>query len=730
MTDKQEFDIVDMSCASCSQTIEENLNGSEFVKDASVNFADDRAVVKYSESKSEDDIKRIIEESGYTVAETGDNEGIDYKRQSIKAWMLVSPIMVLMVSQWLSVDILPELYTNIIYLVLSSIIVLYVGRHTHISAFSGLKNNREFNMDALISVGTISALATGFMVFMYPIENYAGVGGMIMASHLVGTYLEDRAKGKASSAINDLLSLRADEAILIDGEDRLNVSVDSLNVDDKVLVRPGEKIPMDGVVIEGETSVDESMVTGESDPVKKDTGDDVIGGTINSTGSIKVKITKVGEDTFLSEVVDLVKQAQGTKVPIQSLTNRVTHYFVPTVLLLATVTFISWFAFTGQMIELSSAIGSESIPWVELGFDAFTLSMFATVAVLVIACPCALGLATPTALMTGTGRAAKQGIIYRDGKAIQTMTDIDSVILDKTGTITKGEPTVKNILTTEDYVEEQLIREVASAESRSEHHISKSIIEYVEQQEIEYPEPESFESVTGKGVIADVDGDSVVVGNRILMNENGIDTQIFSDGAEEYESMGQTVIFVSKNSEIIGLVSIADTVKEGSKSAIKDMKKMNLDIWMVTGDNKRTAEAIADEVGIEKVISEALPQEKLEKADELQDNGDKVVMVGDGINDAPALEKSNVGVAIGTGTDIAIESADVSLVNGELGDLVSAFNLSDNIFGTIKQNLIWAFLYNLVAIPVAFMGLLHPVIAVLAMFASSLSVIGNSLRLR
>lgn len=730
MTKKESFDIQDMSCASCAQTIEENLLESDFVEEANVNFADDRAIVEYHESSDRRDVVEVVENSGYTVSESESENGIDYRMQSIKAWVLIIPVMIGMAVEILGIGSTPDVYMNSVYLILSSIVVIYVGRDTHMSAFRGLKNNKQFNMDALISIGTMAALSTGVMVFFYPIENYAGVGGMIMASHLVGTHLEDRAKGRASSAIDELLSLRANKAMLIRGEEQKEVSVESLEIGDRVLVKPGEKVPMDGKVVEGETVVDESMVTGESDPVSKEKGDEVIGGTVNRTGSAKIEITKVGEDTFLSEVVQLVKQAQGTKVPIQSLTNRVTHYFVPTVLLMAFLSFTIWLGLTDQMVNIASSLGAESVPWVNLDLGSFTLAVFATVAVLVIACPCALGLATPTALMTGTGKAAKEGVIYRDGKSIQTMTDIESVILDKTGTITKGQPSVKEIVTVDGYEKRTLVSKVASAESRSEHHVAKSILEHAKEEEVDYKKPESFTSETGKGVKSTVDGDRIMAGNRILMSENDIEIGQIGDTAKRYESRGHTVIFVAEDSRIVGIISIADTLKEDSKSAIEDLKSMGIDIWMVTGDNNRTAESIARDVGIEKVISEALPQEKLDKTENLQTDGKKVAMVGDGINDAPALEKADVGVAIGTGTDIAIESADISLVNGGLSDLVDAFRLSDDIFGTIKQNLVWAFLYNIIAIPVAFLGLLHPVIAVFAMFASSLSVIGNSLRLR
>ncbi len=730
MVKKETFEIEGMTCASCATTIETELNNLEGMKEANVNFANDSARVEYTGKLDEDDIITTINNSGYDVVseDHSDETGINYKREAMKAWAATSPIVALMVIQWLNIGVLTDFQTYLLYLLSAAPVVLYFGRYTHKSALQGIRQGR-FNMDSLISIGTLAAFITGLMVFIYPIENYAGVGAMIMASHLVGTHLEEKAKGEASSAVEGLLSLRAQSATKItENGEHETVPVENLSVKDRVLVRPGEKIPVDGVVVDGESSVNESMVTGESEPVTKRTDDEVIGGTVNQTGALTLKVTQVGDDTFLSQVVELVKEAQGSKVPIQSVTDRVTHYFVPAVLIISLFTFIIWLAAPESMAAIAS-VAEPMLPWVELGFEPMTLALFATIAVLVIACPCALGLATPTALMVGTGKAAENGVLYQNGEAIQTMTGVDTVVLDKTGTLTKGEPSVQQIRTEGDFTENELLHFAASAEVRSEHHISQAIVEAAEQRDVHVDEPSSFESYTGKGITAEIDGQKVSVGNESFMEE--LDATLrWTDKVEQFEQRGETVVYVSVDGQIKGIISVADVLKETSPSAVESLQEMGIEVWMITGDNQRTASAIAEDVGIQNVLAEALPQEKLDKVNELQDGGEIVAMVGDGINDAPALKKANVGIAIGTGTDIAIESSDVNLVRGDLTDMVTAFKLSNSIFGKIKQNLVWAFIYNLIAIPVAVFGLLHPIIAVVAMFASSLSVIGNSLLLR
>lgn len=721
-----ELKIKGMHCASCASSIERGLKEVENVEEVSVNYGNETARVKHTEKVSRAELVNAVRNEGYEVGEDLDTEEsveeVNYKKEAIKAWGVTAPIIILMLDMWTSLTLFSTFQMNLLMLVFASPVVFYYGRRTHHSALKALKHG-NFNMDSLISLGTVAAFATGLMVFFTEIQNYAGLGAMIMASHLVGTHLENKAKGKASSAVQDLLSMQPDKATVIrDGEER-EIRTEEVEKGDILVVRPGEKIPVDGKVLEGESSVDESMATGESQPVTKKSGDEVIGSTVNQTGLLRIEATKVGDDTFLSQVAELVEEAQGTKVPIQGLADRVTHYFVPTVIALAVLSFLMWFFAPDLMISFASYF-DPYLPWVDLTHGPLTLAVFAAVAVLVISCPCALGLATPTALMAGTGKAAQNGIIYRDGEAIQTMKDIDTLVLDKTGTITKGEPEVTDIVGGED-----VLKLAASVERGSEHPLGRAILERAEEEEMELYNPENFESFTGKGVKASVGGETVFVGNRKLMEDNRIQKS-FSKEADELEHQGKTAMYVADEEKVLGVVAVADTVKHDSRKAISDLKNRGLEVWMVTGDNEKTANAIAKEVGIENVMAEVLPQDKIEKVEELQDEGRNVAMVGDGINDAPALKQANIGIAIGTGTDIAVESSDINLVQGKLSSLVKAFELSELIYSKIKHNLFWAFIYNTLAIPVAFVGLLHPLIAVAAMFTSSISVITNSARIR
>jgi len=724
---KTNIEIEGMHCASCSISIEKGLKNIEGVEEANVNYGNETASVRHSGSVKYSEIVEAIENEGYQVNDPDNDvkdEGFGYKREAIKAWIVTSPILLLMAEMWTSLNLLTEFQLNVLMLFFATPVVFYYGRTTHISAWNAVKHG-NFNMDSLITLGTIAAYVTGVMVFFTPVQNYAGLGAMIMASHLVGTYLENKAKGKASSAVREILEMRAETAIVIRDGEEVELDIDDVEVGDKIVVRPGEKIPVDGKVINGESSVDESMATGESKPVSKKINDEVIGSTVNQTGLLKIKATKVGEETFLSQVVELVEEAQGTKVPIQSLADRVTHYFVPTVITLATLSFLAWLLSPDIMISFAG-IFEPYLPWVDLTHGDLTLAIFAAVAVLVIACPCALGLATPTALMAGTGKAAENGIIYRDGEAIQTMKDIDTLVLDKTGTITKGEPEVTDI---DAEKKEEVLRLAASVEKGSEHPLGQAIIQEAEEKGLDLSKPKSFESHTGKGVTAEINGREIVVGNNNMIQEQGLEND-FQNRADELKSQGKTVVFVADEKSVLGVIAIADSLKEDSKQAIENLENRGLEIWMLTGDNEKTAEAIAKEVGIQNVIAEVLPQDKIKKVEQLQKDGKKVAMVGDGINDAPALKQANIGVAIGTGTDIAVESSDVNLVQGNLSSLEKAFNLSNKIYTKIKHNLFWAFIYNVVAIPVAFTGLLHPLIAVVAMFSSSISVITNSARLK
>ena len=745
-----------MSCTTCASTIEDSLQDVEGVSDVSVNFATERANVHHDPDVAVDTLVAAVDSAGYGVRDElledeqemeDEAELQDMRQRAIRAWIVTSPIVLLMVFMWTPLEVLTGFQIDVAMFIFATIVVFYYGRTTHASAYRGIKNG-TFNMDSLISIGTVVAWMTGVMVFVMPMENYAGVGAMIMASHKVGTYLEHRAKGRASAAIEGLVSMQAETAAVERDGEETEVPIDEVEVGDVMIVRPGEKVPVDGTVIEGRSNVDESMVTGESDPVTKEDGDEVIGATVNQAGMLKVRAEKVGDDTFLSQVVELVEEAQGTKVPIQALTDRVTNYFVPTVLVLAALSFVLWVLFPDGM-AIIAGLGESYLPWVNLALDPLTLGIFAAVAVLVISCPCALGLATPTALMAGTGKAAENGILFRDGEAIQTMKDLDVVVLDKTGTITEGNHSVTDVVTESsrqlssdggstvadasagELDERDIVRLAASAERGSEHPIGQAIIDYAEEQDIELAEPDEFDSVPGKGITATIDGRTVYVGNTTFFAEIGIPLA-FEAELNALEEEGKTTVLVGVEDEIVGVVSTADTIKEESYGAIQELHDRGLETWMITGDNERTARAIANEVNIdpERVMASVLPEDKIDKVRELQDAGHEVAMVGDGINDAPALKQANVGVAIGTGTDIAIQSSDVSLVQGSLDALVNSFILSEKIFSKIKQNLFWAFIYNTVAIPVAFFGLLHPVIAVVAMFTSSLSVITNSARLR
>ncbi|AGB37778.1 heavy metal translocating P-type ATPase [Natronococcus occultus] len=754
--ERTDLSLSGMSCTTCASTIEESLQDVEGVADASVNFATERANVHHDPDVDVDALVAAVDAAGYGVRDElledeqemeDEAELRDMRRRAIRAWIVTSPIVLLMVFMWTPLEVLTGFQIDVAMLVFATIVVFYYGRTTHESAYRGIRNG-TFNMDSLISIGTLVAWATGVMVFAMPMENYAGVGAMIMASHKVGTYLEHRAKGRASAAIEGLVSMQAETAAVERDGEEVEIPIDEVEVGDVMIVRPGEKVPVDGTVIDGRSNVDESMVTGESDPATKEAGDEVIGATVNQAGLLKVRAEKVGDDTFLSQVVDLVEEAQGTKVPIQALTDRVTNYFVPTVLVLASLSFVLWVLFPDGMAVVAG-LGEASLPWVDLALDPLTLGIFAAVAVLVISCPCALGLATPTALMAGTGKAAENGILFRDGEAIQTMKDLDVVVLDKTGTITEGNHSVTDVVTESsrqprsdggstvadesatEFDERDVVRLAASAERGSEHPIGQAVIDYAEERDVELAEPDEFDSVPGKGITATIDGQTVYVGNTTFFEEVGIPLA-FEAELNALEEEGKTTVLVGVEDEVVGVVSTADTIKEESYDAIRELHDRGLETWMITGDNERTARAIADEVNIDpdRVMAGVLPEDKIDKVRELQDAGYEVAMVGDGINDAPALKQANVGVAIGTGTDIAIQSSDVSLVRGSLDALVNSFTLSEKIFSKIKQNLFWAFIYNTVAIPVAFFGLLHPVIAVVAMFTSSLSVITNSARLR
>jgi Cu+-exporting ATPase len=606
-------------------------------------------------------------------------------------------------------------------------VLLWVGRKTFTGAWAAVRHGTA-NMDSLIALGSGVSLLTGPASFFFPVANYAGVAAMIMAFHLTGRYVEETAKGRASQAIRKLLELGAKTArILLDGKE-VEVAVEEVKVGDVMVVRPGEKIPTDGVILEGESAIDESMATGESMPVNKQPGNEVIGATVNQEGLLKVRAGKVGKDTFLSQVIKLVEECQGSKVPIQEFADRVTAVFVPVVLGIALLTLAVWIFFPSLMNSLAQA--GTFLPWVNPDLGVWTLAIVSTVAVLVIACPCALGLATPTALMVGSGMGAENGILIRSGEAIQTLKDVGIVVFDKTGTVTKGKPEVTDIMPVNGYDPEAVLRLAASAERGSEHPLGRAIVEKAQSQDLVLAEPVGFQAVRGKGVVVTVDGERVLVGSRRLLDEHDVDPALLEADLTRLEGEAKTAMLVSVNGTLAGLVAVADTLKEDSVSAIGELHEMGLQTAMITGDNRRTAEAIARVVGIDHVLAEVLPDGKVAEVQKLQERFGLVGFVGDGINDAPALTQANVGIAIGTGTDIAIEASDVTLVSGHLSGVVSAIKLSRATFRKIRQNLFWAFFYNVVMIPLAFIGWMHPVLAEIAMATSSITVVSNANVLR
>ncbi|VVB83094.1 putative copper-exporting P-type ATPase A [uncultured archaeon] len=627
-----------------------------------------------------------------------------WKKKMLISWIFIIPIIFLMLSERiLGIVILEENLMKIVILALAFPVIFIFGWPTIKQGIRGLFTF-YFNMDSLIALGTIIAYATGFLSFAGIVQDYSGVSAMIMAFFTTGKYVESIARGKASQEIRKLMTLGAKKARLLIKNKEVEVEISEVKIGDIIVVRPGEKIPTDGIVIKGESSVDESMVTGESLPTDKKKGDNVIGATINQDGILYIKATKIGKDTFLSHIIQLVEEAQGTKVPIQKLADKITSIFVPAILVISVLTFLVWLYLSK---DVSKALG--------IG-----------ISVLVIACPCALGLATPTALMVGSGIGAKNGILIRKGEAIQTMREVKIIMFDKTGTITKGTPEVTDIFS--DINENEFLKIAASLESVSEHPISKAVVKKANEKKIKLFVVKKFKVERGRGIKGDIQGKNILIGNRKLMNENKISYTKYENKIMKLEDEGKTTIIVSVNRKAIGIIGVADDLKSDSVEAISMLNKSGYRTLMITGDNEKTAKAIAMRAGIKEVISNVLPEDKEKKVIEMQKRG-MVAFIGDGINDAPALKQSNVGIAIGTGTDIAIESGDIVLAKGSLRGVVKAINLSKETFKKIKQNLFWAFFYNSIAVPLAVLGFLNPVIAEMAMATSSVSVVGNALLL-
>lgn len=717
-------------CTSCCNKIESSLKKVTGIKEVSVNVATSKASVSYDPKKvSFQKIVEIIKNLGFKVLKnndlTNESEKEELKKASKRMWFSISfslPIMILMM---IDMFFFKVPYYFVLISILAIPVIFFAGFETHKATWKSILNKSP-NMDTLVTLGSLIPYLLSLLGFWFPITTFIEMASSILTLHLIGRFLEAKAKGKASEAIKKLLSLGAKSARVIREKKEVSISVKDLVLGDIMVVRPGEKIPTDGIIVSGEGSIDESMATGESLPVFKKKGDTVLGATINRNGLLKIRATKIGQDTFLNQIIKLVEECQGSKIPIQEFADKVTGVFVPVIILISISAFISWILFPSFHISIVEFF---NFPWSNITAPILTQAVLALTAVLVISCPCALGLATPTALMVGSGLGAKKGILIRKGEAIQTMKDIKVIVFDKTGTLTKGKPEVTDIVTYNKTKEEDVLFYSASIENASEHPLAQAIIDKAKSRNIILKSVKNFRNISGKGIFAQINKSQIIVGNKKLLDKFNINYKQYIGKQEELENQGKTTVFVVRQNKIIGLIAIADMIKENSEKALKEISKMNIKTVMITGDNNRTALAIGRKIGINHIVSDVLPEGKVNEIKKLQKKFGLVAMVGDGINDAPALKQANVGVAMGTGTDIAIESADITLVNGDLNTVISAIKLSNATFSKIKQNYFWAWFYNGIAIPAAFLGILHPMIGATAMALSSFNVIMNSLRL-
>lgn len=726
--EKVELDIQGMTCAACASRIEKVLSRMDGVSNTHINLATDSGSVTYTPGLvSVDDLIEKVKNLGYKAFIKGNSENQNKekeiatkKRKLILSAILSFPLLLTMIDHMpfdIGISAPAFIAHPWVQFFLATIVQFYIGWPFYQGAFRSLIN-KSANMDVLVALGTSAAYfysvvqtvlwQTG-QIAHHP-DLYFETSAVLITLILLGKYMEDIAKGRTTSAITKLLKLQAKEATVIRNGTEQKVSVEEVQVGDHIIVKPGEKIPVDGYVIDGTTSIDESMLTGEPIPVDKAIDDPVIGATVNKNGTITMVAEKVGKDTALAGIVKIVEEAQGSKAPIQRMADKISNVFVPIVVVIAFVTFAAWF------FIVDPGVWSQALE--------------ASIAVLVIACPCALGLATPTSIMVGSGRGAENGILFKGGEYLEGTQAINAVLLDKTGTITEGKPRVTDVVRISGKDEDLAL--VVASEKRSEHPLAEAVISYAVEHDVPVNDPEAFEAITGHGVYAKVDGRDVYVGTRKLMREKGIDVTAVENELQALENKGKTAVIAAINGEISFIIAIADVVKDTSKEAINRMKKMGIDVYMMTGDNHLTAQVVAKEVGIpaENVMAEVLPEQKSEYVEKLQAEGKKVAMVGDGINDAPALAVADIGMAVGSGTDIAIEAADVTLVGGDLRNIPKSIKLSGLTMRNIKQNLFWAFFYNSVGIPIAAFGFLAPWVAGAAMAFSSVSVVSNALRLK
>ncbi|MED3885539.1 heavy metal translocating P-type ATPase [Priestia aryabhattai] len=730
VSEKAEFAITGMTCAACSTRIEKGLNKLEGVTKASVNLALETASVEYSPSQIDpQDITQRVEKLGYGAKLKSEEkeEEQSYREKEVskqkgKFWfsfILSVPLLWAMVSHFTFTSFIPlphMLMNPWVQLALATPVQFVVGKQFYIGAFKALRN-KSANMDVLVALGTSAAYFYSLYSSLkslgssaHTTQLYYETSAILITLILLGKLFEANAKGRSSEAIKKMMGLQAKTAVVVRDGAEIEIPVEEVQKGEVIFIKPGEKVPVDGEIIEGQSALDESMLTGESVPVDRSIGDKVIGATLNKNGFLKIKATNVGKETALAQIIKVVEEAQGSKAPIQRLADYISGIFVPIVVGIALLTFFVWYI------------------WIVPG--EFAPALEKLIAVLVIACPCALGLATPTSIMAGAGRAAEFGILFKGGEHLEATHKIDTILLDKTGTVTNGTPELTDVRIAQGYEENELLQLVASAERLSEHPVAQALVAGIKNKGIEIQDPLSFEAIPGHGVRATVQERELLVGTRKLMNQHKVNIDAALEEMTNLEREGKTAMLVALDGKYAGMLAVADTIKETSKEAVSRLKEMGLEVMMITGDNRQTAQAIAMQAGIEHVIAEVLPEGKAEEVKKLQQQGKKVAMVGDGINDAPALALADIGMAIGTGTDVAMEAADITLMRGDLMSIADAIEMSRKTISNIKQNLFWAMGYNTLGIPIAAVGLLAPWVAGAAMAFSSVSVVLNALRLQ